>query len=170
MAINLRRWQLCFLTGVVVALGLFWAFAGSAVLTGTAAAAALVLGILHGLLTRPAEGVTPANWLAAAVQRMLTVTPFLKSATVLIWIGILCSAVLWSQFSDITGRVVTAQGELPNDAQIVLRYGTDQHASTVTNKGEFHFSHVWLPRLFKSTANLQVQWHTARVLVSEEKR
>jgi hypothetical protein len=148
---GLKRWQYAFVFGVII---LFFSTAlvfGPSLLTAVAGAAAVVVGIINGLLSPPASGGPGSNWLLSQLKRFLNVGKFLKAATIFIWLASFGVGAYWAYRANqslkesrkvtIEGLVLTAAGD-PADKVVVTLRLSGGSLQAITDRGKFTFSKV----------------------------
>ena len=82
----MKTWTVAFAAGVVCFIAAAVSFHGIAPITAASAAIAAAIAVLNGLLS-PRQIEPGQNWIVAKARDTLLVTPFLKGATIVVWLG-----------------------------------------------------------------------------------
>jgi hypothetical protein len=169
---NTKSWQVAFLIGIIFCIVVSVGVLGSSLFTVAITVSSVIVGILNALLnpTNTPQG----NWFSSRIREVLNVNKFLKLATIMSWtitvgVSIYGGMNLYyeSKKITITGRVLTAGGDLVNNAFVYLSIA-DQQREAITTGGIFRFENV-LPNSEQVT--LQAQWDnptTKETLKSEQ--
>jgi hypothetical protein len=155
-----------FLAGTTYLLVSSWVVFGSGALTGCAAAAALIIAIIHTLIAPSDSPEDPIKRLAGLVNKALKGTRFLMVSTSAIWIASLAITIVGAREAYVNSHTVTISGlALTNEnaplylALVTLNHGQDViRAQSTKEDGTFSFDKVLLD---DSQYSVIAKWHGA---------
>jgi hypothetical protein len=158
-----RIWQYAFVLGIassiIAAIVVFGLSTFTTVLTITG----IIVGVFNAFLGS-SKNSSDGNWFLSRVKHSLTVSGFLKVATIAVWlttVGLVSYGVVQyrreSQRVTLTGRVLTAGGDPAANAHVVLLTRNKREAMTSTD-GSFVFSSIDLGDEPTSQVKIQVEW------------
>src|SRR5688572_29921660 len=146
---SLRLWQYVFVFGFCALLVSSVVFYGASLFLAAVAVLGIISGLVNSLLSKPTD--QDKNRVVSAIKASLNVSPFLKTAAVIVWLATLTISSygglsIYGDYRErqkvtIEGTVLTAGGELADKATVVL-FLKRQNLETLTSGGRFVFSKV----------------------------
>jgi hypothetical protein len=159
------KWQAAFVVGVIVCIVLIDRVSGSATLTRASALAGICLELLNVMFGGTHGAANSKSWAEGKLKRLLMATPFLKFATVVVWLlssglGSYAGVLAWreSKLLTIQGVIEDADGALAAGASVHLTIGSQKWV-TLANQGKYSFSKIDLRDEPTSFAVIEARWN-----------
>jgi len=159
------KWQVAFVAGVTSCVILIDRISGSVALTRVSALVGICVELLNGMFGGTSRPANNESWVEGKMKQLLMATPFLKSATVAVWLvasglGSYAGIIAWqeSKLLTIQGVIEDSDGALAAGASVHLTIGGQKWVG-LASQGKFSFSKVDLRDESATVAVIEAQWN-----------